>query len=262
VSASGNLLELTGVTVKFGGLTAVNALDFAVRAGELVSLIGPNGAGKTTVFNLVTGVYAPTSGAITFDGQRIDGLGAARVARLGVARTFQNIRLFPSLDVADNVRVGARMHVKHGILEAVMRGRAFREEEAGVRENVAELLAYFRLDHLAAKSSCDLCYGDRRRLEIARALATKPKLLLLDEPAAGMNPVEKEELMRCIRDIRERFAVAILLVEHDMKLVMRVSERVAVLDHGEKIAEGSPKEIQRHPAVLEAYLGESHTVVG
>lgn len=251
-----NLLKAEKVSKVFGGLKAVSNFEIHINKGELIGLIGPNGAGKTTAFNLLTGVYQPTTGAIAFNEQSIVGLKPFQITQRGIARTFQNIRLFSELSVLDNVKIAYHSHVKYGLVESVFRiGRYFREEEE-IEQKAIEFLKIFKLEDKKYEIAKNLPYGEQRRLEIARALAAKPQLLLLDEPAAGMNPQETQQLMEMISWIRKEFGLTILLIEHDMNLVMGICERIYVLEYGSIIAHGTPNEIKNNPQVIKAYLGE------
>jgi branched-chain amino acid transport system ATP-binding protein len=251
---SKKLLEVQDVLVNFGGVTALNKVNLHVNEGEIAALIGPNGAGKTTVFNIVTGYYTPTSGRVIVDGESVLGLRPYQIARKGLGRTFQNIRLFGDMTAAENVATAADSLNKSGLVGSLFGGPRSRRDEAASMEKAHELLRFIGLDHRALQMAKNLPYGDQRRLEIARALALNPKVVLLDEPAAGFNPQEKIELGELIRKIRDR-GFAVLLIEHDMSLVMDISDRVSVLDFGQKIAEGTPVEIQKNQRVIDAYLG-------
>jgi branched-chain amino acid transport system ATP-binding protein len=250
------LLEIKSCSINFGGLKAVDKFNLNLEPGELVGLIGPNGAGKTTVFNLITGVYSLTEGEIIFQGKRLNGTKTYKITKEGIARTFQNIRLFSNMTVLDNVRSACHLHSEENMFSAVMRTPGFQKEEDSLTQRGLNLLKIFGLLNLKDEMANNLPYGQQRRLEIARALATKPKLLLLDEPAAGMNPQETQSLMDLIKKIREDFKLTIFLIEHDMKVVMGCCERILVLDYGITIAQGTPDEIKKNPKVIEAYLGE------
>jgi branched-chain amino acid transport system ATP-binding protein len=256
VGSNGVVLEIGEVAKYFGGLCAVKNFSLSLPPGALWGLIGPNGAGKTTVFNLITGLIALTSGTINLVGERIDGLEAYEITQLGIARTFQNIRLFSNLSVLDNVRIAYHAHVEYGFADSLLRTRKFLEKEKELTDQALDFLSIFKLEGIADEIAKNLPYGEQRRVEIARALACNPKVLLLDEPAAGMNPREISELMDLIHFIRDRFKLTILLIEHQMRVVMGICERITVMDFGEIIARGTPKEIAANQTVIEAYLGK------
>jgi branched-chain amino acid transport system ATP-binding protein len=250
------VLDVKGLTKYFGGLRAVNDFNMTIHKGELVGLIGPNGAGKTTAFNMITGLYFPSQGEIIFEGESMVGLQPFEITRTGIGRTFQNIRLFSNLSVLDNVRIAYHPHAGYGLSDGILRNKKFSQKEKELTEKTQDFLSIFNLNRFESEIAKNLPYGQQRRLEIARALACNPHLLLLDEPAAGMNPKEISELMELIHFIRDKFGLTILLIEHQMRLVMDICERITVLDFGEVIAHGTPVEIQNNPQVVEAYLGK------
>ena len=250
-----SLLQVEDVGVRFGGLQALQGVDLEVQQGEIFGLLGPNGAGKTTLFNVISGLTAASSGRVRWRGASLDGLSSHRIARLGIARTFQNLRLFSSLSCLDNVLVGMHQHGRQPPLAALLQTQPFRRREAQLHQQALELLALFQLEAAAQLNAASLSYGDRRRLEMARALASRPQLLLLDEPAAGMNPAEKDELRELIRRIRDQFKLTVLIIEHHVPLMLGLCDRLAVLNFGQCIALGSPEQVRRDPAVIEAYLG-------
>lgn len=252
------ILSLDGVSMNFGGLRALEGLDIELYDTDLVGLIGPNGAGKTTAFNVITGIYRPTAGRVLFAGRDITGLKPYQISRLGLARTFQNIRLFKGLSVLENVKIAYHYHSSAGVPASLLRTRRFRREERHIEERAMEFLKIFKLDARYADPADSLPYGQQRRLEIARALATEPRLLLLDEPAAGMNRRETQELMDLVRWVRDEFHITVLVIEHDMRFVMGICRRLTVIDHGRVIASGTPDDVRSDDAVIKAYLGERH----